>query len=384
MTPTTRSRKRTTSDQGEDIAIANVTAQSPSSRKAKKRKDDVDPEQPATAPEPTSNAMSEEEMALYDRQIRLWGLEAQTKMRTSRILIAGICGLSNEICKNIVLAGVGKVTLLDAHLVVERDLGAQFFLTAEDVGKNIAEAAAPRITNLNPRVHLNTISKDVGSMPNEFFKDFDLVLVAGKVPFATLVRINNICREQRIKFISCAVFGTNGYMFSDLLEYEYVEERNQTTDGVTTVKRTKKSETYCSLETARATKFNGMKPKLLKRISPVYFGLQILWDFEDAHKRLPAPDSKEDLESMLALRSEYISASGGDVKVMNALITPDVVRSLAQEAQLELSPVCAIVGGIVSQDVLNIVSAKEVDVCNFFCFGDTVGGVVKALGAASS
>ncbi|KAI9334434.1 hypothetical protein BDR26DRAFT_805380 [Obelidium mucronatum] len=344
----------------------------------KQRTKELEPE----SVESTAVAMSAEEMELYDRQIRLWGLEAQTKMRTSRILVAGICGLSNEICKNIVLAGIGRVTLLDSHIVVERDLGAQFFLTVEDIGKNIADAVAPRIRNLNPRVNLEVMHENVESVSDSFFADFDLVLVAGKVHFDSLVRINNVCRNQGIRFISAAVFGTHGYMFADLLNYEYVEL--SVFVFFTTVKRTKKTESYVSLETACTTKFDTMKARVLKRVSPVYFGLQLLWEYEREHKRLPNPDSANDAEDLLKLRQNYIAATGGDATILKTLLTEDIIRNLAQQAQLELSPVCAIVGGIVSQDVLNIVSGKEVDVCNFFCFGDTVGGVVRALGNAAA
>ncbi|KAJ3027065.1 UNVERIFIED_CONTAM: SUMO-activating enzyme subunit 1, partial [Siphonaria sp. JEL0065] len=261
MSPNTRSKRTAPTPTREG-------APSPSPHKSKKRRaDDEEAEKQALVdhkePTPielsnsttatTDGSMSAEEMELYDRQIRLWGLEAQTKMRTSRILVAGICGLSNEICKNIVLAGVGRVVLLDSHKVVERDLGAQFLLSLKDVGKNVAESVAPRIRNLNPRVNLETVDKDVAQVDDSFFNDFDLVLVSGKVAFDILVstsvcnvfyvefgrgilgnndildwdtplaiRINNICRKQKIKFISAAVFGTHGYMFADLLEYEYV------------------------------------------------------------------------------------------------------------------------------------------------------------------
>ncbi|CAG8569070.1 31747_t:CDS:2, partial [Racocetra persica] len=80
--------------------------------------------------------ISEDEAALYDRQIRLWGLEAQQRMRVSSILISGMRGLSNEICKNLVLAGIGSITIIDHNLVMEEDLGAQFFVTEGDIGKN--------------------------------------------------------------------------------------------------------------------------------------------------------------------------------------------------------------------------------------------------------
>jgi len=58
-------------------------------------------------------------------------------MRKSSILIVGIRGLSNEVCKNLVLAGVGAVTLLDHEIVKGEDLGAQFFVNKDDVGKNV-------------------------------------------------------------------------------------------------------------------------------------------------------------------------------------------------------------------------------------------------------
>jgi ubiquitin-like 1-activating enzyme E1 A len=45
--------------------------------------------------------------------------------------------LSDEICKNLALAGVSSITLLDSELVTEEDLGAQFFLSEEDIGKNV-------------------------------------------------------------------------------------------------------------------------------------------------------------------------------------------------------------------------------------------------------
>ncbi|KAJ3079552.1 hypothetical protein HK100_010395, partial [Physocladia obscura] len=245
----------------------------------------------------------------------------------------------------------------------------------------IAEAALPRIRNLNPRVNLTSLNLDIADTAAAnptFFKDFDLVLVATKLPFRELISINNACREHQVKFVSCAVFGTMGYMFSDLLQ-----ERKTEAGGVLTVKRTKKSESYCSLEhSSTTTKFNGVRPRALKRIHPVYFGLHLLWEYERKYFSFPHPEVKEDAEKLESLRGEYIASTGGDVSVIEELLSADLVQFLAQQAQLELSPVCAIVGGIVSQDVLNVVSGKEVDVCNFFCFGDTAGGVVKAFGSS--
>ena len=53
----------------------------------------------------------------YDRQIRLWGLETQTGLHGARILLLRATGLCNEIAKNLVLAGVGHVSIHDAGVV---------------------------------------------------------------------------------------------------------------------------------------------------------------------------------------------------------------------------------------------------------------------------
>lgn len=58
-------------------------------------------------------------------------------MRNSRVLIVNAGALANEIIKNIVLAGIGSLTVLDSHVVTASDLGAQFFINDDCIGKNV-------------------------------------------------------------------------------------------------------------------------------------------------------------------------------------------------------------------------------------------------------
>ena len=60
-----------------------------------------------------AGGLSKEQAAVYDRQLRVWGVEAQQRMMQSKILVVGMGGLTCEVCKNLILAGVGKVTLMD-------------------------------------------------------------------------------------------------------------------------------------------------------------------------------------------------------------------------------------------------------------------------------
>lgn len=53
------------------------------------------------------------------------------------------------------------------------------------------------------------------------------------------------------------------------------------------------------------------------------------------------------------------------------------LRSLATTAAHEFSPVCAVVGGMLAQDILKTLAAKEAPIANFFVFdGNTGGGTV--------
>ena len=56
-------------------------------------------------------------------------------MRTSSVLIYKFRGISTEIIKNLVLAGIGNLIILDEEIVKEDDLGANFFLREDDLGK---------------------------------------------------------------------------------------------------------------------------------------------------------------------------------------------------------------------------------------------------------
>ena len=91
--------------------------------------------------------ITDREAAVYDRQIRLWGLEAQKRLQNSRILICGMRGLGAEVAKNLALAGFG-VTVQDSSNVCEQDLGANFFISADQVGENRAVAALKQIKEL--------------------------------------------------------------------------------------------------------------------------------------------------------------------------------------------------------------------------------------------
>ena len=103
--------------------------------------------------------------ALYSRQLYVLGHEAQRKMAHSNILIVGLTGLGVEVAKNIILAGVKSVTLLDDIIVTYPDLSTNFYLTKADVGNHTrSQCCIQKLAELNPYVHVTqSTSSDVFS-----------------------------------------------------------------------------------------------------------------------------------------------------------------------------------------------------------------------------
>ena len=65
-------------------------------------------------------------------------------MRNATILMVRLNGVATEAIKNIVLAGIGKLIVVDPDDVTEQELGAGFFYRDEDVGKKVSSATPAR------------------------------------------------------------------------------------------------------------------------------------------------------------------------------------------------------------------------------------------------
>lgn len=100
----------------------------------------------------------------YDRQLRLWAATGQQALEESRVLLVnsdgplgqyntGVSGVAGvETLKNLVLPGIGGFTIVDPATVTESDLGVNFFLEEESLGKSRAEETCRLLRELNPDV----------------------------------------------------------------------------------------------------------------------------------------------------------------------------------------------------------------------------------------
>ena len=112
-----------------------------------------------------------------------------------RVLLCGCRGIGSEAAKNLALAGVRSITLVDATKVDHSDLGLNCALTLQDVGqRSRAEATMRLIADLNPNTTVCTESL----LTEQLVANSDVLIVTSafndvSLPF--LHRWNRFCRN---------------------------------------------------------------------------------------------------------------------------------------------------------------------------------------------
>ncbi|NWI22039.1 SAE1 enzyme, partial [Crypturellus soui] len=132
---------------------------------------------------------------------------------------------------------------------------------------------------------------------------------------------------------------------------------------------------FCPLKEALAVEWSGEKGQAaLRRTAPDYFLLQVLLKFRTDKGRDPSPQSYgEDSELLLQIRRDVLDALG-----VGADLLPDDFISYCFS---EMAPVCAVVGGVLGQEVVKALSQRDPPHNNFFFFDGIKGnGVVERLG----
>jgi len=320
--------------------------------------------------------LTEEEVGRLDRQIRVWGFEAQQRMRNATILVVRLKGIATEVIKNIVLSGIGKLVIMDGDQVVEEDLGSGFFFRDEDVGKRRVDAAKDRIESLNPLVTVETIAS-FGDLESPDFdatiQSVDLICV-NDWDREGLIRWNETCRRLGKPFYAGGTYGVLGYIFCDLVKHEYVAPHDRSVPKEAQ-RNVKLSATYPPLSEALRHRWTSLTKRQTKELNPaVVFTILALWEYQKRHGKLPAGSA--DAAELQSIANTLLSTADVKKQVLE-MVTPELVESLSETASTEFSPVCAIVGGMLAQDILKTLAARDAPIANFFTFdGNTGAGTV--------
>jgi molybdopterin/thiamine biosynthesis adenylyltransferase len=105
--------------------------------------------------------LSPAEITRYARQITLdgWGQEAQERLKSSQVLIAGAGGLASATALYLMAGGLGAMRLVDDSRVSLADLNHQVLFRERDLGKSKAAIAERRLKEINPFVTVESHGK---------------------------------------------------------------------------------------------------------------------------------------------------------------------------------------------------------------------------------
>lgn len=294
-------------------------------------------------------------------------------------------------------AGINSLTLLDHRTVTEAELSGQLLLGAGDVGANRAEASVAGLQRLNPNVEVLADTAEVAGLPDAYFSQF-LIVVVTALPMYAQARINGICHAAGVKFFGSEVLGYTGYFFTDLVQHTFSEELVEVpgpdAKGEQTKRTVQGTLTFVPMSTAFEKTFDPkLSAKRLKRKEPAlgkYLALRILDRFRQENGgRLPAdPDGAGGTEDQAALDKIKVAVCKSAMVAPEKLAGFDgqLVELAASARGCELSPVAAVVGGVLAGELIKAMSLSKRPLDNFFVFDGTVmaGRVVRLVPVESA
>jgi len=241
------------------------------------------------------------------------------------------------------------------------------------------EAAKSRIENLNPLVAVEIVTT-ASVLEGELFEDLvrrvDLVCVTDWDRDG-LIRMNEACHRNGKPFYAGGTYGLLGYVFCDLLSHDYIDpDRSATKEAAKIVRKTV---VYTPLKDALRHKWTNLTKRQTKEVNPVVvFTILAIWQYQSIHGG-NLPDDSNAAEELLSIANSLIKEADINKQVLSGVPTSPI-EAMSTTAAHEFSPVCAIVGGMLAQDILKALAGREPPIANFFTFdGNTGGGTVVRM-----
>lgn len=308
--------------------------------------------------------ISEGEVAIYDRQLRLWGVQAQQRLLKAKVLVWGLDGSNVEAVKNLVLAGV-SLSLCDGRTADLESVAFNYFLRKEDLGKPLAECAAKRVQEMNPLNEVKTLSIAEGDVAKGALDGFDFVLLSAraaswKMDFARDVDLR--CREKGTAFALTLSCGELACFVSDLGKAHVVQEKSGAQGGAG-------APAAAAAEGAETVSFPSFQEWLDCPLEALKKGkadssFQLLALFAKFCRDKGAAAGKE---------AEFREYCGADLKVDGI---EDVGAAYKMFFLEPLVHVASVLGGLLAQEVIKAITKRDLPLCNSVCFNATTSAAL--------
>ncbi|KFK31127.1 hypothetical protein AALP_AA6G071300 [Arabis alpina] len=170
---------------------------------------------------------SEPKKTKYDRQLRIWGEQGQTALENASICLLNCGPTGSETLKNLVLGGIGSITIVDGSKVEIGDLGNNFMVDEKSVGESKAKCVCTFLQELNDAVKTKFIEESPDSlilMNPSFFSQFTLV-VATQLVEDSMLKLDRICREANVMLVFARSYGLTGFVRISVKEHTIIDSK---------------------------------------------------------------------------------------------------------------------------------------------------------------
>jgi len=327
------------------------------------------------------------ESDVYDRQIRLWGAEAQQKIQNSKVLYLHVTGSSSEALKNLCLAGI-KAEICDPRPASALDSSPCFFTHPNNGSGNgngngsgngngkepapkktryesVALAVRPLVEELNPLLgSCPIIDKEISELTKEDLKDY-AVVIASQVPLVEVVRLSQLVADGSV-FYTIDCFGMRGASMIDFGggkdSFRYRPEQGKKLLDPMPIKD------YVSLpDMVRVPLHRAINRFHKKGPPPTWVMYRALMEHQQQTGHWLGDNSSSsngngssngnanDTDAEIACAKEIVSEF---LQKERVALTDEELNDLLTAGVAQVAPVCAVLGGMVGNEVIKIISGK--------------------------
>jgi adenylyltransferase/sulfurtransferase len=157
-------------------------------------------------------SLNSDEQRRYARHLSIpgFGLEAQERLKASRVLIIGAGGLGSPIALYLAAAGVGFLRIVDADDVELSNLQRQILHGQSDIGAAKVNSAAARIADVNPHVAVEGVRENFTAANAMQLSEGCDVIIDGTDNFPTRYLSNDIAVWRRIPNVYGSILRFDG------------------------------------------------------------------------------------------------------------------------------------------------------------------------------
>lgn len=150
------------------------------------------------------------ELERYRRQIVLFGEEAQERLASARVVIAGAGGLGCPVALYLAAAGVGEIRLVDGDVVDRTNLNRQVLHGDRDIGRAKVESAAGKLRAQNPDIWVVATYATVNEGNAAALASGADLIIDATDNFPVRYILNRVALQSGVPLIHGAVRGFDG------------------------------------------------------------------------------------------------------------------------------------------------------------------------------